>query len=154
MVTGPSVDEGVRTMLLLMPRLVGRAKRLPVPASLKDFSLAPRHLSLLSYLLFDGPLGVTDLATRLEVAPTTVSLMVGDLSRSGIVERHEDETDRRRAIVSIAERYRADVERWLASGAQAWQKVLEPLSPEQRRTVIETLQAYEREVASPDRDRQ
>src|SRR4051812_968494 len=60
MSTGPSVDEGVRTMLLLMPRLVGRAKKLPVPESLRSFSLAPRHLSLLSYLLFDGSLGVNE----------------------------------------------------------------------------------------------
>jgi DNA-binding MarR family transcriptional regulator len=156
MASGPSVDEGVRTMLLLMPRLVGRAKRLPVPESLRSFSLAPRHLSLLSYLLFDGPLGVTELATRLEVAPTTVSLMVGDLSRSGILERNEDESDRRRAIVSIAERYRTEVEDWLASGAQAWRKALAPLSPEQRRTVIETLEAYEREVeqAAPERTKE
>jgi hypothetical protein len=31
---GLSVDEGVRTLLLLMPRLVGRAKRTPVPKPL------------------------------------------------------------------------------------------------------------------------
>jgi len=154
MSSGPSVDEGVRTMLLLMPRLVGRAKRLPIPESLRSFSLAPRHLSLLAYLLFDGPLGVNELATRLEVAPTTVSLMVGDLSRSGILERNEDEADRRRTIVSIAERYRADVEGWLANGAQAWRAALEPLTPDQRRTVIDTLLTYEREVerAAPKSD--
>ncbi|WAL63068.1 MarR family winged helix-turn-helix transcriptional regulator [Amycolatopsis cynarae] len=153
MAGGPSVDEGVRTLLLLMPRLVGRAKRLPVPESLRSFSLAPRHLSLLAYLLFDGPLAVNELAARLEVAPTTVSLMVGDLSRSGILERHEDEADRRRTIVSIAGRYRADVEAWLAHGARAWQKVLAPLTPEQRRMFIDTLEAYEREFedAVPDR---
>ncbi|KAA9160354.1 winged helix-turn-helix transcriptional regulator [Amycolatopsis acidicola] len=151
---GPDVDEGVRTMLLLMPRLVGRAKKIPVPASLSSFSLAPRHLSLLSYLLFDGPLHVNELAARLEVAPTTVSLMVGDLARSGILDRAEDENDRRRTIVSIAGRYRADVEGWLASGARAWRKVLAPLTPEQRGLFIETLQAYEREVerAGPEHD--
>ncbi|NKQ53725.1 winged helix-turn-helix transcriptional regulator [Amycolatopsis sp. K13G38] len=154
MATGPSVDEGVRTMLLLMPRLVGRAKRLPVPESLRSFSLAPRHLSLLAYLLFDGPLGVNELAARLEVAPTTVSLMVGDLSRSGILERNEDEADRRRTIVSIADRYRADVEGWLAGGAGAWRKALDPLTPEQRQIVIDTLLTYEREVerAAPKSD--
>jgi hypothetical protein len=59
---GLSVADGVRELLLLMPRLVGRAKRAPVPAELADLSLAPRHLSLLSYLLFDGPMTVTELA--------------------------------------------------------------------------------------------
>jgi DNA-binding MarR family transcriptional regulator len=131
-----------------MPRIAGRLKRIPIPEPLQSFSLAPRHLSLLAYLLFDGPLAVSELATRLEVAPTTVSLMVGDLSRQGVIERHEDEADRRRTIVSIAEGHRAAIEGWLANGAKAWQKALGPLTPAQRRTVIEALTVYEREVSS------
>src|SRR6202021_3164921 len=86
--------QAVRSMLLLMPRLVGRAKRLPVPAALWGMDLAPRHLALLAYLQYDGPLTVSELADRLEVAPTTVSLMVGDLSRRGVLPRGEDEPAR------------------------------------------------------------
>jgi hypothetical protein len=52
-----------------MPRLVGRTKRIPPPEPLRALQLAPRHLSLLAYLVFDGPLGVKELAARLEVAP-------------------------------------------------------------------------------------
>ncbi|GAA4095988.1 MarR family winged helix-turn-helix transcriptional regulator [Actinomadura miaoliensis] len=144
---GLSVDDGVRTLLLLMPRLVGRAKRTPPPEPLRSLDLAPRHLSLLAYLLFDGPLTVNELAARLEVAPTTVSLMVGELSRKDVVERREDETDRRRTIVSVAPANREAVHAWLARGAQAWRTVLEPLTAEQRRLVVDTLRAYEREVA-------
>jgi DNA-binding MarR family transcriptional regulator len=145
---GPSVDDGVRALLLLMPRLVGRTKRLPVPAALRSLDLAPRHLSLLAYLLFDGPLSVNELAERLEVAPTTVSLMVGEMSRKGVVERREDDADRRRTIVSIAAASHAAVEAWLARGAQAWRKALEPLTAEQRQMFIDTLLAYEREVSA------
>jgi hypothetical protein len=58
------VDEATRALLLLMPRLVGRAKRIPPPEPLRALQLAPRHLSLLAYLVFDGPLGVKELATR------------------------------------------------------------------------------------------
>lgn len=143
---GLTVDEGVRTLLLLMPRLVGRAKRIPVPESIRSLDLAPRHLSLLSYLLFDGPQSVNELAARLEVAPTTVSLMVGELSRKGVVDRREDDADRRRTIVSIAAASRDAVDAWLARGARAWQTVLEPLTAEQRRLFVDTLRAYEREV--------
>jgi DNA-binding MarR family transcriptional regulator len=144
---GPTVDEGVRTLLLLMPRLVGRVKRTPVPKPLQSLELAPRHLSLLAYLLFDGPLSVNELADRLEVAPTTVSLMVGELSRKGVVDRREDDTDRRRTIVSIAEANASAVDAWLANGAQAWRKALEPLTDEQRKMFIDTLRIYEREVS-------
>ncbi|WP_230465533.1 hypothetical protein [[Actinomadura] parvosata] len=38
---GLSVDDGIRTLLLLMPRMVGRAKRLKVPEELRELSLAP-----------------------------------------------------------------------------------------------------------------
>ncbi|MFC4909134.1 MarR family transcriptional regulator [Actinomadura gamaensis] len=140
---GPDVEAGVRAMLLLMPRLVGRAKRTPPPASLAGFALAPRHLSLLAYLLFDGPMPVRALAERLEVAPTTVSLMVGDLSRQGILERREDEADRRRTIVAIAPEHHDGISGWLAKGADAWRAALDPLSPSERRMFIETLRRYE-----------
>jgi DNA-binding MarR family transcriptional regulator len=141
---GLGVDEAIRTLLLLMPRMVGRAKRIRVPEELRSFSLAPRHLSLLAYLLFEGPLGVNELAARLEVAPATVSLMVGDLSRKGILRRQEDDADRRRTIVSIADEHHTAINGWLGRGADAWRKALEPLTPAQRKLFIETLAAYEK----------
>jgi DNA-binding MarR family transcriptional regulator len=138
------VDDAVRALLLLMPRLVGRVKRIPVPAELESLTLAPRHLSLLSYLLFDGPMTVTELAQRLEVAPTTVSLMVSELSRKGILTRAEDDADRRRRIVGIADAMRPAIEGWLAHGAIAWRDALAPLTPAQRQLFVDTLNVYER----------
>ncbi|WP_433274822.1 MarR family winged helix-turn-helix transcriptional regulator [Actinosynnema sp. CS-041913] len=126
-----------------MPRMVGRAKRIPVPEELQSLSLAPRHLSLLAYLLFDGPMTVNDLAHRLEVAPTTVSLMVAELSRKGVLERREDDNDRRRRIVSITDAKRPSIDTWLARGAKAWRAALEPLTPDQRAMFVDTLTAYE-----------
>jgi DNA-binding MarR family transcriptional regulator len=142
-----TVDDSVRELALLMPRLVGRAKKLPIPAELRGFSLAPRHITLLTWLLCDGPHTINRLARRLKVAPTTVSLMVGELSRHGIVDRQEDPNDRRRTIVSIADRHRDAVRRWLSSATNAWRKVLTPLSDEQRELFVATLRAYEEAVA-------
>lgn len=135
--------QAVRSMLLLMPRLVGRAKRLPVPRALQGMDLAPRHLALLAYLQYEGPLTVSELADRLEVAPTTVSLMVGDLSRSGILTREEDDADRRRRIVAIAPDYAAPITEWLSGSAAAWTEVLEALTPAQRSTIVAAMRAYE-----------
>jgi DNA-binding MarR family transcriptional regulator len=149
---GLGVDDAIRALLLLMPRMVGRAKRIRIPEELQSMSLAPRHLSLLAYLLFDGPMTVNDLAARLEVAPATVSLMVGDLSRKGILERREDETDRRRRIVSISDEQRPAIDGWLARGAIAWREALAPLTPAERRVVVDTLLAYERGIADGSAD--
>jgi DNA-binding MarR family transcriptional regulator len=135
--------QAVRSMLLLMPRLVGRAKRLPIPAALSGQDLAPRHLALLAYLQYDGPLTVSQLADRLEVAPTTVSLMVGDLSRHGILTRAEDDTDRRRRIVAIAPDYTAAITQWLSGSVTAWTEVLAALTPAERATIVATMRAYE-----------
>lgn len=147
---GPDVDEAVRTLLLLMPRMVGRVKRIRVPEELQSLTLAPRHLSLLAYLLFDGPLGVNELAARLEVAPTTVSLMVGDLAKQGVLERTEDPADRRRKIVSIAEAHRPAIDGWLGRSAGAWRAALAPLGPAERRMFVETLAAYENGLTDPE----
>jgi DNA-binding MarR family transcriptional regulator len=145
--TGLSTDATVRELLRLMPRLVGRAKRLAPPAVLQSLDLAPRHLSLLSYLLLDGPLSISELAERLEVAPTTVSLLVSELAGKGVLVRRADGADRRRHIVDIAEPNRAAIEQWLAPGARAWQRALAPLTPAQRSTFVATLRAYERAVS-------
>jgi DNA-binding MarR family transcriptional regulator len=135
--------QAVRLMLLLMPRLVGRAKRLPVPGALHGLDLAPRHLALLAHLQYDGPLTVSELADRLEVAPTTVSLMAGDLSRRGILTRQEDDADRRRRIVAIAPGYAAPITQWLSGSAAAWTEVLAALTPPERATIVTAMRAYE-----------
>ncbi len=147
-----STEQAVRAMLVTLPRLVGRVKRLPVPERLRSLNLAPRHLSLLLHLLFDGPTPVKDLAARLEIAPTTVSLMVSDLQRRGVVDRRTDPDDRRRTIVALTEdpATRAAVEAWLANGARAWQKVFDGLSPVERATFVRAIQTYEAEVAGQD----
>ncbi|WUT80475.1 MarR family transcriptional regulator [Streptomyces sp. NBC_00669] len=130
-----------------MPRMVGRAKRIKLPEELSGYSLAPRHLSLFSYLLFDGPLSVNDLATRLEVAPATVSLMVSDLAKQGVLRRDADPGDRRRAVVSIDPAHHPAISNWLARGATAWRQALTPLTPAERRMFVTTLQTYESALA-------
>ncbi|HEY0815033.1 MAG TPA: MarR family transcriptional regulator [Pseudonocardia sp.] len=126
-----------------MPRLIGRLKRLPPPELLRSMELTPRHLSLLSMLLLDGPVTVSQLAERLSVAPTTVSLIVSELARKDVVRRRADETDRRKRIVDLTDTGRPAVTQWLSPGAKAWREALDPLTPEQRRLVVETMLAFE-----------
>ncbi|MEW9528178.1 MarR family winged helix-turn-helix transcriptional regulator [Microbispora sp. NPDC049125] len=140
---GMTTGQAVRSMLLLMPRIVGRAKRLPMPEALRTLDLAPRHLSLLAYLQYDGPLTVSLLAERLEIAPTTVSLMVGDLSRRGVLTRKEDDADRRRRVVAIAPQYAEPIREWMAGTAVAWDEVLSGLTPAERATIVRTMRAFE-----------
>ena len=157
MSTADATDDAVRELLLVMPRLVGRIKRLPLPEQLRSLDLAPRHLSLLSLLLLDGPLTVSELAEMLAVAPTTVSLIVSDLSRRAVLVRREDEADRRRRIIDISPESRPAITQWLSPGAHAWRHALAPLTAVQQRTFVDTLLRYEEAVstatqATPERD--
>jgi DNA-binding MarR family transcriptional regulator len=149
MSTPDTTDNTVRELLLVMPRLVGRAKRLPLPEQLRSLDLAPRHLSMLSLLLLDGPLTVSQLAGMLGVAPTTVSLIVSDLSRKGVLVRREDDADRRRRIIDISPDSRHAIAQWLSPGAHAWRRALAPLSPAQQRIFVDTLLRYEAAVSTP-----
>jgi DNA-binding MarR family transcriptional regulator len=143
MSTGLGLPEAVRALLLLFPRVVGSVKRAPIPPELKSVAIAPRHLSLFSYLQFDGPMPVNELASRLQVAPATVSLMISDLSRKGLIERREDETDRRRTIVSIAPGARLAIDQWIVAAANAWQVALEPLTDTERKIFVDTIARFE-----------
>ncbi|MEO3785898.1 helix-turn-helix domain-containing protein [Actinocorallia sp. B10E7] len=80
------------------------------PPALQGLGLAPRHLALLAHLEYDGPLSVNELAARLEVAPTTVSLMVSELSRPGVLERTADPAERATVITALRS-YEAALER-------------------------------------------
>jgi DNA-binding MarR family transcriptional regulator len=144
-----STDDAVRELLLVMPRLVGRIKRLPPPEQLRSLDLAPRHLSMLSLLLLDGPLTVSRLAGMLGVAPTTVSLLVSDLSRKGVLVRREDDADRRRRIIDISPESRPAIAQWLSPGAHAWRRALAPLSRAEQRMFVDTLLRYEAAAQEP-----
>jgi DNA-binding MarR family transcriptional regulator len=122
---------------------------MPPPEQLRSLDLAPRHLSMLSLLLLDGPQTVSQLAQSLGVAPTTVSLIVSDLSRKDILVRREDDTDRRRRIIDISPGSRPAITEWLSPGAHAWRQALGPLSAAEQRTFVETLLRYEAAVTPP-----
>ncbi|MCK9794359.1 MarR family transcriptional regulator [Isoptericola sp. 4D.3] len=143
--TDPALDEAVRELLVLVPKIVAGAKRRVVPPELDGHDLAPRHLSLFAMLL-DGPLTVNELASSLQLAPTTVSLMVTELTRQGLLRRDEDPDDRRRRVISVPPAHAPAIEAWLGDSARAWRQALSGLDPDQRALVVETIRAYERHL--------
>ena len=57
--------------------------------------LSGPRLSALSVMVFAGPIWMSDLAAAEQVRLPTISRLVSDLEREGLVERVADETDRR-----------------------------------------------------------
>jgi DNA-binding MarR family transcriptional regulator len=115
-------------------------------------ALGPRHVPAMVRLASEGPLSVGELAERLGLSLPTASLLVGDLSRHGLVDRREDERDRRRTIVTVSDRYREDMVAAYAVRFAPVRRALERMSPAQRAAFIKALRAvgdeYEREAAT------
>lgn len=134
-------------LLPLLPQLVRAMTRrmAEVPPSLKTLweahSLAPRHMNVLLTLSVAGPMSVTDLSAHLGVGLPTASLLVGELSRVGLVARREDEDDHRRTIVELAPAHRETVAGFLSRRSGLLAAALAPLDPAERAAVVRGLRA-------------
>jgi DNA-binding MarR family transcriptional regulator len=101
--------------------------------------LTSRHLTALHNLVLEGPQSVSELAVRLHVALPTASLLVGDLGRAGLVERSEDQADRRRTIVRISATHASAVDEFLKRRVEPVRRVLAQLEPRDRATFVRCL---------------
>jgi DNA-binding MarR family transcriptional regulator len=152
--TGPagSVEEDLRELVgLLQPvfRALKRGGAVPAPFqdAFEQASLGPRHVPALMTVTFEGELSVSELAEKLALSLSTTSLMVGELSRAGLLERSEDETDRRRTIVRLNEDYREGVDSWLHERLDPFRRALERLSPRVRANFLEGWRVLGEETA-------
>jgi DNA-binding MarR family transcriptional regulator len=132
-------------LLRVMPRVLQALRRgaedapprsAQVKQLFKDGALGPRHIPVLVVLVLDGPMTVGDLAHRLGLNLATVSLMAGELARVGLVDRREDERDRRRTLVSIPQRHGRRLAPVVNQRIEPLRRALERMSPEVREAFL------------------
>jgi DNA-binding MarR family transcriptional regulator len=95
-------------------------------------SLGPRHAPIMLAVAAAEPLSVSELSRRLGLGLSTTSALVGDLSRAGLLERREDDEDRRRTIVGLNDEHRAAILRWRLDSLAPLRATLERLEPAAR----------------------
>jgi DNA-binding MarR family transcriptional regulator len=137
-----AVDADLLELLQIMPAVIRAMKRqrpeeegeppAAVQALLSAGALGPRHLPVIVALSLQGTMAVSELARRIGLGVAATSLMVGELAKAGVVERHVDEHDRRRTIVSISEGLRDDCERLARERLSPLRKALEAMGPQTR----------------------
>ena len=96
-----------RRLAPLLPQLAFALKRRAgeVPAILKvGGSHGERHIARSRVARSGSAATVSELARRIDMSIAHASMVVGDLSRAGLVVREHDENDRRRVVVSLSER--------------------------------------------------
>ncbi len=119
----------------------------PFKRAFFDAGLRERHGRVLFTLALTGPSTVGELATRVALAPATTSLLVGELDRAGFLERHEDDADRRRTIVSLPEPLRAVMEQLARAKLEPLRRTLEQMSPAARKHFIDGIRILSTEAA-------
>jgi DNA-binding MarR family transcriptional regulator len=147
-----SVPDSVRQLIGLFPRVIRGFRRHKEPGGgaddfLRAAKLGKRHGWAL-FVLLDGPKTVGELAGELELGLASASGVVAELDHAGLVERKQDEADRRRTIVSIRDEQRRLIESWLTYAAGPLQRVLERLTPEERATFVRAMAMLEHELAT------
>lgn len=108
--------------------------------------LGPRHASALLVLAFEDGVSVSEIAERIGLSLPTTSQLVGELSRAGLVERTEDEHDRRRTIVRVADVHRPSIAALLEQHIAPMQRTLARLAPEARANFLAGFRILREEV--------
>ncbi len=120
---------------------------MPMRDAMERASLGKRHANVLLAVAAAEPIGVSELAKRLGLLLSSTSTLVGELSRAGLLERAEDDHDRRRTIVRVHEDYRDAMEGWLEVAFAPVRNTLERLSPRARAHFMEGWRILQEEAA-------
>jgi len=140
-------------LLSALRTIVRRLDNTPLPtkdpdAERKDSALAPRHIAALMQVVSDERLSVTTLSGRLGISLATASQVVTDLESTGLVERIEDPTDRRRTLVQVAEAHRQLADALLDTRLRPVQRALDRMKPAEQRAVVKGLELIAQELGS------
>jgi DNA-binding MarR family transcriptional regulator len=113
--------------------------------------LGPRHAIALTVVAREEPLTVGDLADHLGLSLANASQVASDLNMADLVQRTEDQLDRRRTIVTLHEHRRHLVHDWLAERARPIAAALDRLDQADREGLLRGLVALadELEAAAP-----
>jgi DNA-binding MarR family transcriptional regulator len=129
-------------MLISRVRRLSRRGAESLPEQLRALTgerLPPRHLILLGLLARRGEASVSALADELGASLAVASSALSDLASMGFVARREDEADRRRTLVSVAEPYRAQVGAVLQAALEPLDHALAALDPAERQALFAAL---------------
>jgi MarR family transcriptional regulator, repressor for mepA len=124
----------------LMFRILGRS-RIPAEHMLREIGLTSAQGRTIGYIEANEQRGVTarELAEISGTTPASVSSLIGGLERGGYVERRADPTDARSKLLRVLPRGRGLTEDFDRRMALWKQRMLDPLSPEERGTLLRLL---------------
>jgi DNA-binding MarR family transcriptional regulator len=136
-------------LMQLFPRVTRGMRRWQDRAAPAPAPLSSRHVAALEQVR-GGPLTVGELASRLGLSLPTVSGVLADLDRAGLVERSPDPADRRRTIVRIVPARASLIGDWLDGAAKPLARVLDQLTPGEQEAFVKAMNLLETELHRQD----
>jgi DNA-binding MarR family transcriptional regulator len=121
-------------LFIALGAVVKRIKHRPLPENpaLAGAPFAPRHVAAMLQIGQDAPIGMSELAERMNVSLATMSQVVSDLEDWGVVVRATDPSDRRRTLVSIAPEHRSNIRAMFEQRLRPLDRTLRRLEPDER----------------------
>ena len=142
--SSPVASTSVPADAYALTDVVARLRRVLRASIRADYpweSLPMAQVELLQSLAESAPARVGDLATRLRLAPSTVSGLISQMMTAGLVERGTDPADRRVAVVELSEHGRRQLADWHAAHRERIAVALGELGPQERAAIDAALPA-------------
>ena len=102
-----------------------------IMGSMKQDGLSMPQIYTLMYLYHEGEVRISDIGVLMEVGKAAASQLVERLVQQGLVERVEDESDRRAKKIRLLPKSLVLIEKGVQVQRQQMGQVMEQLSPEQ-----------------------
>ncbi|MGA2670647.1 MAG: MarR family transcriptional regulator [Dehalococcoidia bacterium] len=121
-----------------------------------EYGLTTEQYAVLAAIKYLGDsVKISDLAQSLERSPNSVSMIIDRMVKAGLVTRKRDKVDRRVVYVFITSKGENALKPAIPAGVEFIQKILSPLSYEDKRTLaslLETVKFKALEYLNPGMD--
>ncbi len=103
-----------------------------------EFSLAQYRVLMLIY--HDGPISISDLKMRLNIAQSSASEMVDRLVQQKFLHKEKAEKDRRITMLRITAKTGLLLKKRMSSMQDVYRKILKPLTPAEQKELVQASQ--------------
>ena len=139
----PSSPSAVAEQLLAAIAVIRRKSVYIARANSDEPHLTTAQIELLRLVDRHPKLTVAAAAAELHLAPNTVSTLVGQLSRLGLLDRAYDTTDRRVIHLDVTEASRRRLTGWRRRRLNAVTRAMSSLDPADRDRIAATISSLE-----------
>ena len=141
-------QENTVVRLLLLLSRAGDALNLCLDLVVSRYGISNEQARLLACIKSRGPMRPVDIATLLERAPNSVSMLVDRMVKAGLVRRTRDRKDRRGVFVSLTNKGNEAVEPAIPAIWEFMNRFLSAVSYDEQRALADTLETLKCELCS------